>query len=438
MSTPRYLAVSSSVSVAQGHASWYMPPELRDEIIDHLHADRAALKSCSLTCRAWLSRARYHLFRCIELDSGRTGDAFTQLIRSAPTVVSYIEEMEILGTPGKQTWWETTSQGAFIPWPTLHHAHNQHSEPKLPHAVETVIWLKRMFPPTMPPLVKIKALRLSSLPVSETVTDALYPHFKDITELSLDGCKALALAEFVDLLHAFPRVQTLRLLTAQWLPGGVSPLEARHSSSLKLKRLVMSRKIDIAPLIYWILAEDVHTEMTSLSCSMSGHKCAYAIRDLLHAIGATLEHLSIGFQEARDPTDVLQVTRLDLTQSTGLLRLHISCSAVANVLTLSSYRPSLSWIIIFLSTANSPHLREITFSIRLADLGVLNLEGLDVVLSHSRFSGLRSVTFEIEQQKDSGDEFKADHIRKRMSVMNSKEILHLHTAYPSGYIAKYR
>ncbi|RPD55193.1 hypothetical protein L226DRAFT_616343 [Lentinus tigrinus ALCF2SS1-7] len=36
--------------------------ELTDQIIDHLHADRAALQTCSLVCRSWQPAARFHLF----------------------------------------------------------------------------------------------------------------------------------------------------------------------------------------------------------------------------------------------------------------------------------------------------------------------------------------------------------------------------------------
>ncbi|KAL6303076.1 hypothetical protein BKA93DRAFT_735655, partial [Sparassis latifolia] len=45
----------------------HLPPETHDHILDYLQFDCAALKSCSLTCRAWLSTARHHLFRTISV-----------------------------------------------------------------------------------------------------------------------------------------------------------------------------------------------------------------------------------------------------------------------------------------------------------------------------------------------------------------------------------
>ncbi|KAJ7642135.1 hypothetical protein FB45DRAFT_1126439 [Roridomyces roridus] len=51
-----------------------LPRELCDLIIDHLHADRAALAACSLVCRAWVPASRFHLFDHISL-SETTGRA---------------------------------------------------------------------------------------------------------------------------------------------------------------------------------------------------------------------------------------------------------------------------------------------------------------------------------------------------------------------------
>jgi len=404
---------------------WFIPPELRDEVIDQLQTDRAALKACSLTCRAWLSRARYHLFRTVLIDPGHSGNAFRRLMQSSPNITTYIQELEVSGVPAICTWWNTS-----IAWPTLHQTRRHRDESD----VDETAWLQQTLPPTTP-LVKLRSLRLSAVPISGGSLDALRPHVTHLTILSLDGCRAPAFADLVRLFNTFPCLETLRLLAVQWLPGNSSPSETSHRSSMRLKRLEMSRKIDVAPLISWMLSESVHTEIISLSCSVSGQKGAFAIRDLLHAIGATLQHLKIGFQETRDPTDVLQITHFDLAQSSGLRHLHICCSAVAPALTHSSHLPSLSWIIILLSTANSPHLKEITFSLRLADLRVLNLEGLDVVLSHARFGSLMTVTFEIELHRESPADFNPDSVRRRMTVLSKKGIIRFSAYNLSNMIA---
>ncbi|XP_006457220.1 hypothetical protein AGABI2DRAFT_123088 [Agaricus bisporus var. bisporus H97] len=46
-----------------------LPQELVDTVIDHLHADRAALAACALVCQSWLHTSRQHLFATISLST---------------------------------------------------------------------------------------------------------------------------------------------------------------------------------------------------------------------------------------------------------------------------------------------------------------------------------------------------------------------------------
>lgn len=71
-----------------------LPPELTDRIIDFLHDDSAALKACSLTCRAWLPRSRFHKFNFIFL-VGRLLGRFTHLLRDYPHVGAYVDTMHL-------------------------------------------------------------------------------------------------------------------------------------------------------------------------------------------------------------------------------------------------------------------------------------------------------------------------------------------------------
>lgn len=295
--------LASSAATVMHRFCWYIPPELRDLIIDHLHTDRAALKACGLTCHAWLPRARYHLFHTVMLVPGPRSDAFKQLVHSRPIITMYIQEVEIRGA-GVPSWWDKDPLITFMAWPTLGQAPRQRQGNES-DIVEMVAWLHRILPPTTPPLANAQSLKFSAFPISNAIALALVPHFKNIRVLSFDGCKALAFADLIELLQAFPHVDTLRLIAAQWLPRSTYP-QICYQSFPKLKRLEMSRKIDVAPCITWMLSESVCSEIASLSCSISGQNSATAIRDLLHAIGPTLEQLEIGFQETRDPTGLFE------------------------------------------------------------------------------------------------------------------------------------
>lgn len=92
---------------------------------------------------------------------------------------------------------------------------------------------------------------------------------------------------------------------------------------------------------------------------------------------------------------------------------------------LSSYQPSLSWVVILLSKLRAPRLKEIAIVIRLSNVWALNLEGLDVILSHARFSGLERVVFDIEadtSEKQHGSKYKKQ-ICQRMSELHGKGVL---------------
>ncbi|EMD31171.1 hypothetical protein CERSUDRAFT_119983 [Gelatoporia subvermispora B] len=72
------------------------PPEITDRILDFLHGDVHALRNCSLTCRAWLPRSRFHLFSTMELlrQPSRL-ESFCAFLQSSPYISPYIEELTI-------------------------------------------------------------------------------------------------------------------------------------------------------------------------------------------------------------------------------------------------------------------------------------------------------------------------------------------------------
>jgi len=51
--------------------SCILPPEILDLVIDHLHDERAALKTCCVVSKSWAPRTRSHLFARVELNASR-------------------------------------------------------------------------------------------------------------------------------------------------------------------------------------------------------------------------------------------------------------------------------------------------------------------------------------------------------------------------------
>lgn len=60
-----------------------VPQELIDRILDCLHEDSVALRSCSFVCRSWLKQSRHHLFGLLRI---RDTQVFTSL-KSRPVVL---------------------------------------------------------------------------------------------------------------------------------------------------------------------------------------------------------------------------------------------------------------------------------------------------------------------------------------------------------------
>lgn len=60
-----------------------LPFEIEEQIVDHLHGNPIALRACSLTCRAWVSLARPHIFWTADLTCKRRCVRFLVLLESA-------------------------------------------------------------------------------------------------------------------------------------------------------------------------------------------------------------------------------------------------------------------------------------------------------------------------------------------------------------------
>ncbi|KAJ3552517.1 hypothetical protein NM688_g4110 [Phlebia brevispora] len=75
-----------------------LPPELTDNIIDHLRHDKDALTSCSLVCTSFLNRSFYRLYRTVSM---RDTKRFRRFIAFLPTSTMrrYIEVV-LLGNGG--------------------------------------------------------------------------------------------------------------------------------------------------------------------------------------------------------------------------------------------------------------------------------------------------------------------------------------------------
>ncbi|KAI0747261.1 hypothetical protein C8Q80DRAFT_1079688, partial [Daedaleopsis nitida] len=57
-----------------------VPTEVAELVVDELCDDYRALRSCTLTCQAWLPRSRAHLFRTVRIEDVNTLESLILLL----------------------------------------------------------------------------------------------------------------------------------------------------------------------------------------------------------------------------------------------------------------------------------------------------------------------------------------------------------------------
>ena len=278
-----------------------LPAEVQDLIIDQLHGDRVSLEACSLTCRAWLPRAHHHLFRSVKIDRCSRGASFKALIDGSPGIAKHIRHVEISGMKAG-SWWSGDERFTRFSgwWPTLGQRLQRQG---MSDSLEVVEWLRCILPESNTALNRVTRLTLSSLLISPELATVLHPYFDSVSELVVNGCQGLAFSDFLELRLAVPRVQAIRVVEARWLPCPAIPSEPTPTTrSTTVTTMEFSRKVDVVTIFDFIIRAGRYDQLTSLSCFVTSHASANALRRMLEALGPNLEHLGLGFSDVRDPT----------------------------------------------------------------------------------------------------------------------------------------
>lgn len=74
-----------------------LPPELQDQIIDHLHSDKHALRACALVSREWRTSGQFHLFRSVRVSNPGALAALNGFLDSAVHLRGHIRSLEVRG-----------------------------------------------------------------------------------------------------------------------------------------------------------------------------------------------------------------------------------------------------------------------------------------------------------------------------------------------------
>ncbi|KAF9780816.1 hypothetical protein BJ322DRAFT_1112217 [Thelephora terrestris] len=285
-----------------------IPLEIFDFIVDHLHDDPTALKSCCLVSKSWVPRARRYLFAQVEFTSHRC------------PIQSWINAFpDPSNSPGHHTRSlnlydikSTNAAGTIAP--TWVHHFSQIEE-----------------------LTVANFMSRNLLPVSFVQLRGLSPTLKSLHIFHVSA----RLSEFFDLICSFPLLENLSLhfITTwgdadRWYTPPTSP---KLTGSLHL--------IDPSPLVTReLLAFPIGPRFSQIavSCPVESAKL---VADLISKCSDTLEYLTVGFDY---PTPGL----LDLSEAIKLKEMRFESVGL-----------DVRWVITALRTAKSANLQNIMIKI---------------------------------------------------------------------------
>lgn len=254
-----------------------LPPELYDHILDQLADDKRTLRSCALTSRQWLPRAQHNLFRSIYIDWSNCS-AFSRLLSSNPLLTDHVRTLEI-----------ESAFGIF-------------SMDRL-HGATLDAWLHTI-PPWMPArLANLTKLELALLTIDADLARGFFNRLRGVTHLTLWACTLKTFDVFTEMYSSFPGLKRLTIaFTQEWESNpcsktAVVPL-AKNGARPQLEVLELTSGCDNFKVLRWLIAEDLHRAVHTLSCTRVPWAELCTLAEALNELAPSLKQLRIGLGES--------------------------------------------------------------------------------------------------------------------------------------------
>ena len=238
-----------------------LPLELCEIIISNLHADsrhdRATLRACSLTCRAFLPACRYRLFYHVVLSSRHSAERFFNTIfQSSTNPIPFIPRLSII-------------------------TRDMHDH----------VWLNDALPILATALLEVTFLKLATMSwglLDENAQTSLLSGFQKVTSLHIWYTSFMTWNETSRFLSSFPSLTNLltRGITDGTLTEPYTPLPCHLATITMHSRQSM--------LFNQLLSLDSHPEVHDLQIDMHPRYVKGAGM-LLKTLGASLENLKIEY-----------------------------------------------------------------------------------------------------------------------------------------------
>ncbi|KAH9941945.1 hypothetical protein B0H21DRAFT_751874 [Amylocystis lapponica] len=340
-----------------------LPQEITDKVIDLLGESyqRTALAACSLTCHAWLDRSRVHIHSSVRLDPCSNLDHLTQLYTSplAEYVRSLSIDVCVDGEPAEHKW------------------------------IDEIRPLLRQF-------TRIERLSLDALVWAdlENETQQIFlTQYPLVSDLWLSTCDFWDPSEFLRLLQALPRLESVRMEGMVWEPEDCTDILRHNAPALRLRWLDVG-DICTAPHVIakWagchreVAIENIHF---SWACD---HPVDLGI--LLKKAGSSVQTLSLTMDDRIQRWTTYPAAlcgSLDLSRNTELRSLRL----FARLDTPNVCDPSgVFWLSNVLAQLSSPHLSEVSICVEVKvyhQLLRIDWRSIDMYLSSPTLAGLKRV-----------------------------------------------
>lgn len=238
-----------------------LPPELQDEIIDHIHTSPPTLRALALASRSLRPAAQFHLFSSVSLSSQASATSFLVALTQAPHLAQFVQSLALVegraDRDGQSEWLDHVA-ASFEPnlLPKLHTL-----------TLQLVVW-DFLAPDTHA---------------------ALAEAFPTTRALKLADCVFGEFANLRALVRALPALDTFDASFCHWREPSVlvkdNTIDAPRLSSVRLSGCPQG------PIARWLLGQP--DRLHSITSRDTAEDSLRGVGALCEAAGPALEHLHL-------------------------------------------------------------------------------------------------------------------------------------------------
>ncbi|KDQ58440.1 hypothetical protein JAAARDRAFT_34238 [Jaapia argillacea MUCL 33604] len=349
-----------------------LPREIFDQVIDHLHNDRSALISCSLTCRSWTPSSQLHIFGTVALET-TLAQPLSGLLERSPHLALYITTLRISSRPTDE--------------------HNRLFNKAIPKIIPRLLNVRQL---------ELLQFRFKSLDDANMwVVLKAFPRLRTIIGHCL-CCEMIGLSDwFTDFIRTHPKMEKIELETCLHLyPGPVRsfrgtniPLSGVVTPLPRITSLMLGCTGLVASILQPLSMHRILSHLKVLDILVSLPVNTSVIADVISAASGSLEtfifHFRLEEEEREIPAQDMSTIVNALSRCS-----HIRTVSIGPVFLAIDDSPRRRWIDMFLLALPAPRLEAINvhlFAVARDQYLGSELDAILETLSHPKFDNVQKI-----------------------------------------------